>query len=216
MNDYWRRNRETEDTELMMTEHKRTAIFFGNRVDARVHALVVKSQKYLARLKIAHTQAHKTYTKGEKVVKVWNLISHPIQKKVLRRLHTAKVQMVIRKTQAVNENDTEYLRIMGLVNTNFSDPGPKVNVESANASYQKELDNRTDQLSQIVTKIQEAYDLATVNNNKAKKLLSEEIASRQKGFAAKKVLMGETKFTNKIRKDEAHHFPALPADITNH
>merc|ERR1712228_146316 len=40
MNDYWRRNRETEDMELMMEEFKRTAVFFGNRVDTRVHHLI--------------------------------------------------------------------------------------------------------------------------------------------------------------------------------
>jgi len=46
MKNFWRRNREREDKELMMAEFKRTSIFFGNRVDARVHILIKQAQNY--------------------------------------------------------------------------------------------------------------------------------------------------------------------------
>ena len=214
MGDYWRKNRETEDMELMMEEFKRTAVFYGNRIDSRVHRLIVRAQAYLARLKTAHTVAAETHKKGEKVVKIWTLISKPIQKKVLRRLQHAKTHMAIHKIHNHLNSNEEYQGIVKQVNSSWENPGPAVKVMPAVDDYQKRLDNRVDLLSQIVTKIQDAYDQAKVNNNKAKTLLLDEMKTRTQAYAAKKVLMDQRRFTSKTRKSKALNFPPLPKDMT--
>jgi hypothetical protein len=213
MGDYWRRNRETEDMELMMEEFKRTAVFYGNRIDSRVHRLIIRAQAYLARLKTAHTKAAETHKKGERVVKIWTLISKPIQKKVLRRLQHAKTKMAIHKIHNHLNSDKEYQGIVKQVNASWENPGPAVKVMPAVDDYQKRLDNRVDLLSQIVTKIQDAYDQAKVNNKRAKKLLLDEMKTRTQAYAAKKVLMDQRRFTAKTRKAKAYNFPPLPKNM---
>ena len=206
MGNYWLQNRETQDTELMMQELKKTAVFFGNRIDTRVHRLVVRAQQYLARLKKAHTKAGVTHAKGEKVTKLWTLIEKPIQKKVLRRLQHAKVLMAIKGDEVIAKQ----------INVSWVNPGPKVKVMPVVDDYEKRLDNRKDLLSQIVTKIQNAYDQAKVNNKKVKKMLLSETHTQKPEYAAFKEDKHDIKLSKRMREKKALNFPLLPQQVISH
>lgn len=166
MRNFWRRNREREDKELMMSEFKRTAIFYGNRVDARVHRLIKEAQDYLAELNNAETKADKTYSQGERVVKVWNVISRPVQESIVRRLRMIRPLMKMAQRRLSGVSDRRRLRrvrknklklmtsknkayelLLKHINDGFVDTGKTINLDQPITVYNQQLEKRTNQLS---------------------------------------------------------------------
>jgi len=226
LQNFWRQNREREDTELMMAEFKRTAMYFGNRVDQRVHREIKLAQDYLARLKHAHGKASTTFSSGQRIVGLWEAIAPVDKKKLIRRLRAIHKPMV-RRLQKMNKKVAENADakatsgmpdfgddavLMKAIGQNFKDPVKMIEIEKPLKAYDAELDARTDQLSQLVERIRKAYDAAKINNEKAKKLLEEESVSQKSAMSAQVVLTNEQKFTTRVRSDKAANFPQLPKE----